>query len=233
MGNRRNDSLSSSILHDALAQLKTELTTAFMTEINNLRSAIVDQTAELRTLKEIIVSQEKKIDALNKQPTLKESAWKETSVIQNSLREIIDEEKEREDKKDNLILFNLPECSSNVESDIDSDNLKEVQELFKIMNINTDMLPKSMKRIGKKPNFSGKPRALIITLKDEKYKGKIFTECKKIRELPDNHTYHNVHIKNDLTKLQQEEEKLLFAELKRRREAGEIVKIKRGKIVLN
>ena len=83
------------------------------------------------------------------------------------------------------------------------------------------------RRIGKaNPD---KPRLIRVTCSNADEKRSILKNARKLRSLTQ---FSKVFINSDLTPMQQKEQRLLREELKRRRIAGENVRIRHGKIVV-
>ena len=94
-----------------------------------------------------------------------------------------------------------------------------------IKKINAEI--KNAFRIGK--TLADKTRPLIHTMNDTETKRNILQNAKKLKG---NSKYSEVSIKPDLTKCQQEEQKSLFLEFKRRRENREQVLLRGGSIAV-
>ena len=94
------------------------------------------------------------------------------------------------------------------------------------MNI-SDVPIRSTYRVGKNQKMSS-PRLLKVILPDIETKQIILKKAKDLRNVS---TCKNVFINPDLTPFQQKIQKDLREELKRRRDAGDRVKIYRGKVV--
>lgn len=146
-----------------------------------------------------------------------------TDIANNTLttpidiRAIIEDEKEKERKKTNIILFNLTETEN------EDENVKNIVTALEI----PDAVIESTKRLGRK-TITGKPRPLIISFDNRANK---YEALKKSRALRNIDKYKHVVVKPDMTKLEQLKDRALVSELKQRRDAGENVKIKRGKII--
>ena len=73
-------------------------------------------------------------------------------------------------------------------------------------------------------DLDGKPKLLLISFKNSHSTKTVFNSANNLKGLP---SYKSVYISLDRTPQQQEESRTLRKELKRRREAGENVIIKR------
>lgn len=185
-----------------------------------MHDVIEDQAIEINNLREIIKGQALRIDQLE---TVRNTTNATAPPVRiPDFREILREEKDRDSRKCNLILFNLNE------SEDDNEVLYEVVKKIKNDIPTTDIT--LIKRLGK-PSAALRPRPLLITLKKSSIKFDLLSGSSQLRKLPVDDPHRQVVVKPDLTKQQQEENKRLVVEMKRRRDAGEHVKINKGKII--
>ena len=70
-----------------------------------------------------------------------------------------------------------------------------------------------------------------VILRSADLRDSILKSASKLGKLPRGHKFKEVYLKEDLTRLQQFQQKALRSELKLRKEAGEDVFLRRGKIV--
>jgi len=150
-----------------------------------------------------------------------------TPPTNDSLCSIAEELQERERKKNNLIIFNLPEATEGSINDrIEADN-KKLTEMRGLMDLEKRPTePIKLVRLGRTSN---KPRPLVVSFSssDIGVKYNMLGNAKNLR----NSIYSKVSIRPDLTKMQQINSKSLREELLRRRDAGEDVVIRKGIIV--
>ena len=151
------------------------------------------------------------------------------SVIHSQAPQVLvfmDEYLDCERCRHNLIIYGLKE-PINVNSSERKADIRCVSDLiksqFNIENINIT----KAHRLGKPHN--GKTRPLLITLSDDLSRRYILQNAKCLRS---NTTYKGVFISPDLTPKEREANKLLYQELKHRKEAGEAnLIIRKGKII--
>ena len=208
------------VIQDTVKESTSELQTTIKQlheEINDLKSRIDRQDSVIAVLQE-----EARVKP-SKQTIIRSAS----NVEIPNLRIIIADEKEREGKKANLIIFDMPESSDSGQTDVD--NVKELMEAVKL----PETKPNTIKRIGQINEKSKKPRPLLLTFSKVSEKYKVLGNSKKLRELDDEHMFKKVIIKPDLTKIQIAEEKKLRDELIHRRKNGEKVKIHKGTIILD
>jgi len=141
---------------------------------------------------------------------------------------LLQEMKERESKKDSTILFNVPESNSGNPDDRKVADRAVYDTVCNSLKIEKhDVI--SLYRIGRQQ--TGKLRPLIVKT-DTHTKKSLLINAKKLRHSVDDDTLKSIIIRPDLTKKEQESEKRLVAELKRRKENNEKVFIRNGAIVV-
>ncbi len=136
-----------------------------------------------------------------------------TSDIESKLKEHASEQKERERRTNNIVVFNMPEPPDSITpaERMNRDNehfLKVTKEVCKV-DIKKGEIKKSF-RLGKRA--SDKTRPLIIKLKDIEKKKKLFLSLKYLRDHKGR--YEDVRIAHDLTKTQRAEQKQMIDKAK-------------------
>ena len=149
---------------------------------------------------------------------------KSEDLISNAINEF----QERDRKKNNIILFNIPESKEDQLDDQVNDDKAVLQQVCSALSINNIQF-NSLRRIGRK---SDKQRPVIITLANQDTRQMLLSNAKKLRNLQDDSPFKKIVIKPDLTKSQIQAQKQLQAALKLRKDAGEDCVIYRGKVVL-
>jgi len=141
--------------------------------------------------------------------------------------EVVDEYVDRERRKVNLIVHNLPESDATKLSDRVAHDISTFESIVaKDLKIEEARVTNAV-RLGKVTQ--GHPRVLLLTMCSEHIKWKILNQATK---LCDSSTWKKVYISPDLTAKEREVNRKLCDELKRRKEAGEMnLMIKRGKII--
>ena len=138
----------------------------------------------------------------------------------NTTAEVIEEYMDREQRKLNVVVHNVPEEST-------SQDLEKVTSMFESeFSVPGSHIVK-VARLGNSTN--GRPRLLLATLDSEQHKRSIIKNAIKLSKST---TWNKVYVSPDLTAKEREVNKALREELKRRRANGERdIIIKRGKIV--
>ena len=143
---------------------------------------------------------------------------------------VIDEEemKQRDRKKMNLCMFNIPESSAMDDSECYSDDMIKLKSiLFPRQGFNPEHVQHAF-RIGKKSDH--KIRPIVIKFTDEETRLNVL----KMKDLTytENSEIVNIYVNVDKTKQQVLEHKKLLQELMNRRDSGETnLVIRNGKIV--
>ena len=136
---------------------------------------------------------------------------------------VLVEFEEREYRRDNLMVFGLPEISDSLSQrrEHDSANLWRMFQMIKV-SYNTVI---EHHRVGK--ISSGKIRPLKVKIRDRTAKMEILRRAKDLRVSGD---FKKVFIGNDMTKRQQEQYQTLKKELLKQRDDGKDVVIYKGEI---
>ena len=140
---------------------------------------------------------------------------------------VVDEYVDRERRKCNLVVHNIPE------PDVGFDERK-LQDQTTVTDLARTEFRLNIRvnkaiRLGKK--IANKPRLMLITLDSEDSKRELLRHATQLRSST---TWGNVYISPDLTPKEREISRKLRDELKRRREEGEVnLTIRGGKIITN
>ena len=174
----------------------------------------MDKT-EFEGLKNKIDEIEKEIETIKKD-VQEEGSWtdiktatekrKIEEVIDISLRDYENEEKERQNRRKNIIVFGLPESEKTIPEERKEDDVKKMVGLCKNIckiKFNENDISKII-RLGKVTE--DKERPLLITISEEIKKREIFRNLNKIRDAGS--PFNKVTITHDMTKKQKEELKI-------------------------
>ena len=138
------------------------------------------------------------------------------------------EKEEREKRRNNLIIFNLPESNKNQGQERVKEDADRCEYVFGgALGVEEYSFDKVI-RLGKKQE--GRNRPTLVRMTEEHSKWSVIARGKQLRQSEDD-VIKSLIIVPDLTEKQREEETQLRQELKRRRENGEMCIIKRGRIV--
>ena len=229
-------SLNKKLIYDHLSSLKqnADIPTlrSLQTEQTNLHRIISDISNKLNELSSQNRNLQKQIEDVCFQITSPQNQITGTSetVSQTTAPtsespttaalSIADELADRERRKNNLIIYNLPESTDN------SKDKSFFTELCKSVFDTTVKITKSL-RLGKK--HENKNRPLLIGLENQQNVVNITSRAAYLRH---HDKYENIYIAPDMTKYQRSKHKQLVDELKRRKSNGENnLIIRNGEIV--
>ncbi len=129
---------------------------------------------------------------------------------------LVKEINERERRKNNALLFKVPEVNSNLKAEVEK---KDLETLCKISQITETPIKsediKKIARIGKKQE--GYTRPVLIEFKLAEHKKALFRNIGKLRSVEDE-TLKQVVLEHDMTKEERDELKKLRDEAKQREE---------------
>ena len=150
--------------------------------------------------------------------------------------EAIDFQREKEERKFNLILYNVPESDSKTgEAQAELEDLQNAKNVFNYVSPSFDHSGlKSVTRCGRRREANAqypnpKPRPIKVTLKDPSH---VLLLKKNARKLKDNDGLKHVGISEDKTFKEREEDRKLRTALIKRRNDGEDVVIYNKTVIL-
>ena len=161
------------------------------------------------------------------------------NAIKTHVTETLDEIKDKEERKCNLMMFNVTESIKTNLNEESSEDVQSVKNILQHTNpelndtIINQLTSENIKRLGKKSSSTdkemNKARPLKITLPDENSKYKILRNSHKLKSFKQN---EKIGLKPDLTKQQLSDERELRKELQRRRDLNKDVIIYKNKVIL-
>ena len=210
-----SDTISFSVLKTfistAIRELKEELTLDFDQRLSALSSEVVSLRNEVASLKA------------------------ETFTTNEVLKaEVLSEVRDQESRKCNLMIFGAqgPQSFSSSEAKVeDSQYLTDLGAALGLTMGVTQVSPRSHFRLGRRRPFEKRPRPLKLIFDSQILRNEYLRAAPNLRKGSLSGKYRGVFLKPDLTPREQESEKRLRSEFRRRREGGEKVIIKRGQIV--
>lgn len=194
--------------------VKTSLDTKIGKEVTNINKNIADlkkevNGAELKQVKDKLGRIEEQLEG-ERQSTLEE-LW------------------ERNERKLNLVVFNMPESNRDEAADRVSDDLEKLRAMLKTIEANVPITKTD--RLGKRSELT---RPLKISVKSMSDKQRILKNASKLSRIPD---LSDIHINRDMTPLERDQWKILVKERKERVEEskakGEVINwiIRNGKVI--
>ena len=164
-----------------------------------------------------------KIDTL---PSQVVPGGRDISETTNAMSRVFDSFVDRERRKMNVVVHNLPEQ----DGDTLAERMEKDQHLFKDLikeGMNLIVKPTKAFRVGRK--VEDRPRLLIVSLDSVETKMDVLKLASQLRHLT---TWKRIYVTPDLSKKEREENKRLREELSMRRQEGEEdLMIRRGRIV--
>ncbi|KAI8513752.1 hypothetical protein Bbelb_080760 [Branchiostoma belcheri] len=142
--------------------------------------------------------------------------------------QLVDEYIEREKRRKNLVVFNVPE---DVKDDATDSMLSDKKLFIDITKEEFNLIPKvqAAYRLGRKT--SDKPRPLLIRMDNDDTSSRALI-LRRAKDLRNSTRWSRVYIVPDMTPNEREADRKLRQELKSRKEAGEAnLVIRRGRIV--
>lgn len=224
---RLNKNQLMNVLKEAIQQIKKPAVQSL--DVQVVKAAVAEAIAEIKI--ELLSESKKLIDKVEEKFEDRFASLEES--ITNTRCDIIDEIMLRESKKNNVIVFGLPETDQSYsDRDRSQTTLKNaVDELVSEVGMEDEVKIKRVFRLGTVRPNSTRPRPVKIVLESEHQKSSLVRASYQLRKLPPDHRYRNVYVNNDLTPEQQNAERFLRFQLKQRRDQGDDVFVRRGKIV--
>ena len=158
---------------------------------------------------------------------IEEENDKNKREIEDKINKELEEKFERHGKKQNLVLYGVEENEKQDEKESSKIDEFQVATIFQEMDISEE--PLEIIRMGKTKNKE-KERPILIKMKTERACYEILRKNNILRNSTDK-ALNQVTFKKDLTVRQREMNRKLTEELKTRRNKGENVKIKNGRII--
>ena len=136
--------------------------------------------------------------------------------VEVQFEQVMQDEREREEKKNNVMLFNVPESNKPDAIDAANDDLSLAREILIHVSPEINFNSIQVSRIGSKKGEQNKHRPLKIKLDQTEHKFKLLKEARKLK----NYTKHaKIGLSKDKTKRELIEDRALNVELRRRRAA--------------
>ena len=218
-----------------------------MLQLEKRIEEIATQTLKIDALSDIVKTlQQQNEMILNLYKNCSEE--KIEAKIDIKITETLEEQKQKDEIKNNAIIFNIEEREGEGE-EADKEDVEIVKQVLKTVNpsFDTSLLNQdTVQRLGKKrtklhTNSNGnlligqscnrpvKPRPLRVVFPNQSQKMAILKNAKKLK---DNENMSKIGITNEKTHKQREADSKLREELKARKEMGDDVMIYRGSVIL-
>lgn len=168
------------------------------------------------------------ISALSQQVTASEQITTQNidpSKLVEVVEDVLAEHSEQQKRSCNLVVFGAAETPANAA--LQADPVVFANEMIKQMGLSPTLVVSGAARIG--AIHGGRARPIRLSFASIDDKRKVLRSAATLRHIGG--FWSHVYVKPDLTRKQQDAEKILQAELKRRRINGENVIIRRGAII--
>jgi len=152
-----------------------------------------------------------------------------------TISDSVSELRDREARKNNLVIFNIPESSNDDAEDRKLHDISTVIELFDF-ELDIQTTATNPVRLGKKQQNARYPRPLRVTVEDEQMKWKVLKASKNLRD-PRKEENKLIYIKRDMTRMERGMEEDLRKQLAEKRKEAEdrgvqcSWTIRRGKLI--
>ena len=172
--------------------------------LSKLESKVEEGANEVKEVQEEVSAMKESIDKLNQNSSLAAS---------NSSEAVFSELRERENRKQNLVIHNLEESGSRNKEDRIRDDKKLLHDVLRQMDVkaNVDKEIKFITRIGRKPDEGSRP--LLIGFKDQRLRDDVLDCSYRLNDCGE--PWCDVNVIPDLTNRQRKEEREIRAEAKR------------------
>lgn len=194
-----------------------------VTNFQKIKTEIADLKRNMNQLSKVKIAETKNMET--SRDTLKQN-------LAPALDEVMKERKWIEEKKDNIVLLGVAESAKPTAGEKKDDDGAEISNVFAELGYNwPEKGLKDYVRIGK---VSEKPRPILIKFWPEEHekRSELLKLAKNLAKLPKTNKRCKYFIKPDLTKKQQQAEKDLYEQLKKKRadQPDQTFYIKNGKI---
>ena len=147
-------------------------------------------------------------------------------TTQRQIVGMVDEYMDRQTRRKNVVVFNLPESTAQTPSDRKKDDLDRFIQLVRD-ELHLIVSPEKCYRVGQRNDT--RSRLLIVTLESEDVKWDVLRQAPQLKQ---SKHFPRIYINPDLSMQERTKAKQLRQELARRKASGEHdIKIQRGKIV--
>jgi hypothetical protein len=206
--------------------------------IENSKAEVIDSLKkivrdELKSLKEDISVLSSRVDKLENDNRLLFRGYEDLSkqakahqaLDDGQIEEVVREIEQRYLRRENVIIRGLPEPESGSPAQRNAADIEHIHDIFSAMGLDKTMF-KEANRLGRITH--DRPRLLKVRCSDIESQREVL---RRSRSLKDTDGYKSVYINKDLTVNEQKRYGLLRAELVRRRNDGEAVGIRNGRVV--
>lgn len=181
-------------------------------EIQHLQVTTMEMRENIEANKQEIAAQKRRMDKVERKVEDLDPA----KIIERSRDEMLKELREREARRDNLVIYQVEEPNHDRGSDRKEQDMRKVTEIFEHLEcpVTADNI-KFIFRVGEKKDDRPAPRPIIVCLKDPTARKSILDNTRKLA----GSNFDKISITPDLTPLQRREEDEMRKEAEVRNEA--------------
>ena len=188
--------------------------------------------AKVDTMMEMMAKMMKRMIELEESKAERESRIEEmiNESVEVKVKEAMNEAREREKRKMNVILVNVPENEGESAEERKKGDLERVIEIVgKVAEVGREEVGDPIRLGGKTIGKESRPRMLRVTMKSEDARKKVLMNARKLNEGVD--FKNRVYINPDRTEGERRDFRQLKEELERRKKEDPDLMIRRGVIV--
>ena len=190
-----------------------KISTKIKKEIQHLQVKQMEMREDIEANKEEIATQKRRMDKVERKVEELDPA----KIIEQSRDSMLKELRERESRKDNLVIHQVEETEVGSGLEKKEQDIKKIKEIFDFLNcppLNNDGI-KFIFRVGEKKEERPGPRPIILCLKDPGARTHVLENARRLAST----RFERISITPDLTPLQRKEEDGLRKEAESRNSA--------------
>ncbi len=188
-------------------------------DLNKLEQKLKETNEKLAQTSQNVQALETSIENQVKLAQTRQNVQALETSIENQVKSCLDEAKERESRKLNIIVYNVGESSSEDLTERKEQDTLQVNQVMASVGLDIEIDSQLTIRLGKKPERDDseggeqepRPRPLRLTVPDVKTKIDILKAAPKIKDLEDD-SANKIRIRPDMTPNEREADKKLYNE---------------------
>ena len=175
--------------------------------INSMQNHMISMQEQISSMEERMIENEED----------KEKHNIGNQMMQASVAEVLDDKAEIAEKKNNMIMYRVPEAEESNEEKEAEDDVSIVKDILSIVHPNIEAVSLNINNITRmgKNRRNGYARPIKVQFKEEDSKGKVFRNSAKLKS---HEKYKNINVSNDKTRKEIEADKALKRDLDIQRE---------------
>ena len=203
--------------------------------LEKLEKEVSEHSKMIKTMNEVILLLRDQNQTLHQQNEMIVQLVNSDKTLEQRIKaqieEALDDQKEREETQNNLIIFNVQETT--IEEDEEREDLENVRQIINYIDPDyksEKLLYEKITRLGKRKTNAKQPRPIKVTLESPHHKTKILKGTKKLKNNPD---LKHISLSHEKTKKEREEYQKLKNEMEeRKKETGQDLVIYNNEVML-